>query len=639
MHTDEYASWRDRLRDLGALGRTLAAAIENDDVVGAIATMIELRRTRSALSRLDAEPPSGATSAMLDELASLLVDARAAEAMMLAWRSRSLPGDAVLLQSPLGIAMIADGMLPDVWDFDADLIVLVGDGLAHVAEVLADLGQRRIILLGGSAPADRSIIHARATDELIGAVRTMIPVAPSQVVLRGALGVPAAELSRISDAVREALADMRIHRNTVHAFSRTWLAQAFANLPHIASSPSVASVGERFAGIPMIVIAPGPSLAGNAEQLRAAKGRALIVAFSHSLKPALAAGVVPDLVLTVDPQDVRYHFAGCSTSDSWLVNAATAHPSLFGLPARGAITLSANSALDDWIFAGLDEDAVVAGGGSVATSALSLGLRWRCDPIVFVGLDLSFPNGAYYVSTSTDGAARAELNGDGTMRVSGWSRQFHEMKASGGPPAVNERTVELPGWHGGTVPSSFMFSMFHRWFVETLGAGVKSTVFNCTEGGAFIEGMRHERLRDVLATLDRPVDVGGALDAVTAELDRDGRAARLAEGYRGYLAAMRRARKLAVRGRMAIAAHDLRGVARVERALVSVLRPVEFLSLIAQRAVEGATRTAMHDASEAEYLRASDQLLGALVGVIDELRPQLETAVGRLQYVNNGRAA
>src|SRR5690606_7636120 len=133
----------------------------------------------------------------------------------------------------------------------------------------------------------------------------------------------------------------------------------------------------------------------------------------------------------------------------------------------------------------------VVGGGSVATTALSLALRWRCDPIVFVGLDLSFPGGQYYVPTSSDGGARAGLDDDGKMRVTGWSDGFVAMKARGGPAAPAERVVMLPGWHGGEVPSSFSFAMFHRWFEETLRTVTGHTVFNCTEGGAWIDGMLH----------------------------------------------------------------------------------------------------------------------------------------------------
>ena len=62
---------------------------------------------------------------------------------------------------------------------------------------------------------------------------------------------------------------------------------------------------------------------------------------------------------------------------------------------------------------------MIPGGGSVATSAFSLALRWRCDPIIFLGLDLSFPGGQYYVATSSDGAARAEVDAKGLMRGTG----------------------------------------------------------------------------------------------------------------------------------------------------------------------------------------------------------------------------
>jgi hypothetical protein len=637
MQLDVYTQWRTLLTDLGALGTTLGSAIESGDVVASIATMVQLRRTRSALSRIDSSSVGEADESIVEELRGLLVRAHGAEAIMRAWRTRELPSDTTLLQTPLGIATIADTMLPEVWDYDADLVVLVGPGLERVAELLLDLGQRRIVMLGADDERATGVIHARSTDELLAALRTMVPVPPSQVVLRGAAGTAREELARLSEAVRAVLSDLRIHRNTVQAFSRAWIAQAMENLTVLASSPSVASVGDKLAGVPLVIVAPGPSLAKNVAQLRALDGRAIVLAFSHSLKPVLAAGVVPDLVLTVDPQDVRYHFANCETDNTWLVNAATAHPSLFKLPAQGYIGLSANCALDNWILAGLGEDVVVPGGGSVATTALSLGLRWKCDPIVFIGLDLSFPGGAYYVSTSSDGSARAEIDDTGTMRVQGWSDDFQRMKAGGGPQAVGERVIELPGWCGGTVPSSFMFSMFHRWFEERLAPGVPATVYNCTEGGARIEGMDHVPLARVLGELHHRHDVGGVLAEVQRELDVAHRAQALADRYREYLSAMRRCRKLALRGRAMIAQGQTAGLPRIEKALVSALRPLEFLSLIAQREVEVASDVAIRGGSEQGYLAASDRLLAALVRSIDEIRPQLVSAVGRLHGQIDGQ--
>jgi len=614
------ARWRALLGELGELGGALASAVERDAVVDAIAATMRMRAVRAALARVDVTATTGeaAEAAAIGETAALVASARMADAMMQQWLDRPLPGDARLLATAVGTAVLADAILPAAWDFESDVVVLVGSELAPVADVLADIGQRRIVLLGSGSPA---AIAVASPEELTCAIRTLVPNPPGQFALRAVHGTDPAEVERMVAAARDALSDLRIHRNTVRAFSRTWLEQGAANLTAIAQWPSVAALDGALANVPMVIVAPGPSLAKNVDQLRALKGKAIITAFSHSLKPVLAAGVTPDLVLTVDPQDVRYHFAGCDLAQTCLVNAATVHPALFELPARQFLTLSANCAIDDWIFDGLGEQALVAGGGSVATSALSLALRWGCDPIVFVGLDLSFPGGAYYVATSTDGAARAVVDERGAMRVEGWSTGFQAMKQQGGPAAASERAVTLPGWHGGEVPSSFMFALFHRWFEERMRTA-PATVYNCTEGGAFIFGMSHVPLAEVTPRLASPADIAGTIAG--ANVDRDARAAQLAKHLHGYVVGLRRCRQLAGRARTLITS-GVTGtpLERVERTLARALAPLGFVSLLAQREVERAHDIADRAASAADYLAASAALLETLCGVIDSLEPVL----------------
>jgi len=619
MSLDTLARWRALLAELGALGGALAQAIETDEIVAAIATTIRMRAVRAELGRVDVTRGRGdaVEAAAIGEAASLTIDARMAEAMMQNWLDRPLPGDARLLASPLGVAVLAEALLPPVWDFDSDLVILVGSELAPAAEVLGDLGQRRTILVGeGSAAA----ICVASPEEVTAAVRTLVPNPPSRLTVRAVHGTDPELVERVADAARDALSDLRIHRNTVRAFSRTWLEQGTANLPALARWPSVAALDGALANVPMVIVAPGPSLAKNVAQLRELKGTAIICAFSHSLKPVLAAGVVPDIVMTVDPQDVRYHFAGCDLSETCLVNAATVHPALFDLPARQFLTLSANCAIDDWMFDGLGEQAVVAGGGSVATSAFSLALRWGCDPIVFVGLDLSFPGGEYYVASSTDGRARAVVDQRGMMRVDGWSEGFQAMKAAGGPAAPSERVVELPGWHGGTVPSSFMFALFHRWFVETAKHVGATSVYNCTEGGAFIAGMDHRPLAEVAATLSTHVDIAATI--ASAPADRAARAAKLDRHLMGYLIGLGRVRRLTAKARELIAAGDTGPrLERVERTLSRALAPLGFVSLLAQREVDRAHDIARRAGTTEDYLHASSALLATLTEVIDSLEP------------------
>jgi hypothetical protein len=634
MHSltlDTLSAWQTHLSELGRLGEVLCTAVERNDIVTAIATMMDTRRVRADLARVDApERVDGnlREHAAMRAVSESTVGARFAEAAIQHWRTRKLPPQTELLATPLGTAVLADAILPEVWDFDVDLVVLVGRGLEGVAQVLGDVGHKRIILCDGD-PVTGAIVTAHE-DEIEIAVRSMVPVPPRQLVVHSLAGIAAGRVTQIRDAVQDALYDLRIHRNTMHAFSKTWFEQSLANIASIARAPSVCAFDDTFVGVPMIIVAPGPSLARNADQLRALAGRAIICAFSHSLKPVLAAGVTPDIVLTVDPQDVRYHFTGCDTSQLTLVNGVTVHPSLFEMPAKRHITLSANGSVDDWMFEPLGEQPVVPGGGSVATTALSLALRWKCDPIIFLGLDLSFPGGNYYVSTSSDGDARAEVDANGVMQVAGWSAGFTAMKAAGGPPTPTERAVTLPGWHGGTVPSSFMFSLFHRWFEHVMAQRPDARVYNCTEGGARIAGMRHERLADVTPLLTTEYDIEARLRTAEVAVPQD-RSTRLVRHLVEQVTALRQARGLARRGRALIARRDTGPALEwVERELAITLAPLDFVALLAQREVERALDTAHRTTTEHTYLAASASLMQTLGDIIDKLLPSIESAIVRI---------
>ncbi|CAN5910193.1 hypothetical protein BH11MYX2_BH11MYX2_07990 [soil metagenome] len=628
--TTTLAGWHGVLTQIGTLGDMLCNAIERDDLIAAISTMMQLRRARTDVSRVDVSAASldKVDAASLHTVRTSLERSHAVEAVMSEWLSRAVPGDTQLLADPVGIAVIADMLLPAVWDFERDLVVLAGSELAPVAHLLADVGQSRIVFIGeGDVPA--SVITVRTIDEMHLAIRTLTPMAPERFVVRASESSGRKMAEMCADAGLNALSELRIHSNTVRAFSRTWAEQGATNFPGIARWPSIEEVGEEFAGKPMVIVAPGPSLAKNIDQLRSLQGKAIICCFSHSLKPVIAAGITPDVIVTVDPQDVRYHFAGLDTSKSYIVNGATVHPSLFELPCRGVLTLSSNGPIDQWLFDALGANPEICGGGSVATSAFSLALRWKCEPIMFMGLDLSFPGGKYYVSTSTDGHATADIRADGTMKVAGWSKEFDSMKSHGGPQAVAERTIELPGWHGDNVPSSFMFGLYHRWFIDKMRTVKDTAVFNCTEGGAWIEGMQHVPFADV--TVTSSVDAQQVLADTIARIDVPARRKKVATHLEKQLVHMRRARKLAKHALELIArnAPELELV-RTERALAKAIAPVNFASMLAEREVDRAFEVAAHDGAAAKYLAASRALFRSIVDVMNMFVPILEKAHGKL---------
>lgn len=631
---DTLAAWQRSLAEIAHLGDLLCAAIDRDDMITSIATMMQLRRARTDIARIDAvvEGVDQVDPAAIEIARAAVARTRAIDDVMRRWLARPLPPDADLLEIPLGIAIVADAMLPAAWDFERDVIVLVGNELAPVAQIFVDLGQSRVVFVG-DAEVPAAVITVRSAEELGTALSTMTPMAPDQVALRATVDADSELAAKCAEVARDGISDLRVHQNTVATFSRTWIDQGTANLPSIAHWPTVDAVGDRFAGKPMVIVAPGPSLAKNIDQLRDLQGKVVICCFSHSLKPVIAAGITPDVIVSADPQDVRYHFATSDISKSFLVNGATVHPSLFELPARGMFTMAPNGPIDDWVFDMLDEPTpVLIGGGSVATTAFTLATRWKCEPVVFLGLDLSFPGGKYYVATSSDGDARAEISSDGTMKVAGWSADFHTMKSRGGPAAPRERLIELPGWNGGTVPSSFMFGLFRRWFIDAMRSRPDGTVYNCTEGGCYIDGMEHVPFADVRAKLlATPVDARATLDAVIDSVDAASRTRAATRGLSTRITHLRRARQLATRAiDMIVSGASDRDLRRVERVLADALRPIELVSLIAQREIDRAITIASHDASAEAYLAASKTLFTVLIRMVDELLPVMTAAHERM---------
>src|SRR5262245_8742580 len=117
----------------------MCAAIESDDLLAAIAAMMQMRRTRATLAQIEAPAKLRGDREEIEAMAqvtSLTINARAAEAAMQRWHARELPGLERLLASPLGVAVLVDALLPLVWDFELDVVALVGVEMAPVAEVL-----------------------------------------------------------------------------------------------------------------------------------------------------------------------------------------------------------------------------------------------------------------------------------------------------------------------------------------------------------------------------------------------------------------------------------------------------------------------------------------------------------------------
>ena len=430
-----------------------------------------------------------------------------------------------------GADAYADHLLGVFWDLERDPIVLMGRDAGHVVEALAARGAERLIVYD---PENKPVDKALVIPDPYQARAAVVQWKPHRHKARFAAvrttdrTIPDADQKVVCDVVSESIDAMVVCGNTIDLFGEVWSLQGMENLPLIAANPTIGmyrdvfKVGER--KTPAVIVATGPSLSKNVHLLRELKGRALIITFSHTLRALEAAGVVPDVVLALDPEDLRYHFDGCDTTKfEALVTGATIHPGVLRLPSKRLITFAANAGIDGWIYrcivggktAAEGEQHMISTGGSVACSALALALLWGCGPILFVGQDLAYTGDKVYADGSPDGDATITRAEGEAAVIGGWSDGYAAMASVGGARQQMTSLTECEGYDGGTVPTSVSFNMYRKW-IEAFLAQHKVEAWNCTEGGAKIANTEQVPLAEGLRRITEmgsTCDAGAAFDA------------------------------------------------------------------------------------------------------------------------------
>ena len=500
------ASFLKCLADMGQVGWDLRGAMKRSDEPTGWAALHRARGIRAKIARVrETVRETIATTEGASEMPAinaLMPAVQQADAAILEWCSRpASPSSAI----PRAVA----NLLGPTWDVTRDVVVMVGIDRAMVRALL-DVGQRRIFIEAGESertddlPAGLILVRGDAGIETAAVL--LPPPAPERVAhYQAATSAPTepGRRERICEAVQSGITSGQWSRNSVARFGETWVRHGMANLPALAQWPAWPALRPTLAGRPIVIIGPGPSLTRNVAQLRALKGRAVLLAVSHSLGALDAAGIVPDLVLAVDHQgEVLDHFAYPWIGDvEALLLGFVVHPDLWRLPAQRRFTVAGSYPLEQWAFAEARPDLLLANRGSVSHVAWSIAMRLGCNPVILVGHDHALTDGRTYAAESrcgvTDGV---DVGAD----FRAWSRVP-------GASVTDTETLEVPGWGGGTVLTSQRYDVFRHFFEHQVAAlAGRVRMINATEGGAHIAGMEHLSLDKATADF-APFDVKGAI--------------------------------------------------------------------------------------------------------------------------------
>lgn len=224
--------------------------------------------------------------------------------------------------------------------------------------------------------------------------------------------------------------------------------------------------------IPVILVAAGPSLGKNVQDLKKAKGKACIIACDTALKPLLKNGIVPDYFIVVDSKKKLELFEDDRIWDIPMIADVTV-PHIIVQRHRAEKIFCDNGPYVESILKKLLSDknlsiGLLETGGCVANCAFSFAYNLGARKIILVGQDLAHTGGKLHV----DGAFKVDVD--------------------------NNDEILIPSIDGGMVKSTEVLYHYLKWFEHRIKELEDLMVIDATEGGALIQGSKIMKLSDAI---------------------------------------------------------------------------------------------------------------------------------------------
>lgn len=446
-----------------------------------------------------------------------------------------------------------------VSDADADLVVVLGMGAGYIVrELLSARTDIDIIAVEPSYGILNFIIDTFDMSDIFSNDRVMFFIGGGDtadienylslrstrkmriITSRGYWKFFPKELGALSEAILNFVDAKSININTMIRFDRLWAYNIICNIGVIPFAYGVNRFFDRFKGVPAVVVSAGPSLERNIGLLKAMKKKALIIAVDTALKPLLMHGVTPHIAVAIDPQgkNAKY-FRNAVSRDAALVCESSVHNEIMrGYP--GPIFLAASPfPLAQYLMRFLGDRGELTVGGSVSTASIDIACRTGADPVIMVGLDLSFPE----LATHVKGSYHEEDFHTQVTKLDTYDGRIYKYILSG-------RATAAKNIHGERVFVDARFTMYREWFEKYVAAKPGMKFYNATEGGVNVSGMENVTLASLVELFpDRDIDIASVLHDARADAQEAARIrSEIIDGFGVIRKEIRSMRRLAETG-------------------------------------------------------------------------------------------
>ena len=313
------------------------------------------------------------------------------------------------------------------------------------------------------------------------------------------------EIKEFLGIVKRTLLEMKTAQNTLAFFGNFYARNVIGNAKQVLKSHTI----NQLSGLiphdrPAIVIAAGPSLKKNINDLKEAEGRAFLIAVDTALKPLIAADIIPDVFVTVDGNKPVELFEEQGIWDiPMLLSADVNNEVVRRHIGKKIFYYNGEEFIQKLYLNNQISCSSLPSGGSVSNSAFSLAERLGFETIILVGQDLAYTGN------------RSHMEGT-------FSEEEIQRKQVNATAMVEDQ-------NGNMVPTQPNMLMFLQWFEDRIKARPELKVIDATEGGARKKGAQIMTLKKAIQETcpDDKVDYKAIIDEIPyifdEEMDRKNR--------------------------------------------------------------------------------------------------------------------
>lgn len=230
----------------------------------------------------------------------------------------------------------------------------------------------------------------------------------------------------------------------------------------------------KWRGRDVYIIAAGPSLDSNYEELCNVGNNGIILATATVYRKLVKAGIRPDYFIVTDPNArIIGQLEGVEQETIPMLLLTTAFEGFSRICKGTKYLVCQKDFTCSEEFAKEHGYQLYNSGGSVMTAALDVAIQLQAKRIIFVGLDLAYPNNL--------------VHAEGTSR-----RNLHE----------DRDLLETKDIYGKLVKTNKHLDMYRRWIEERIQETKEITFLDATEGGARVKGTVICKLSEIVNEYD-----------------------------------------------------------------------------------------------------------------------------------------